>query len=50
MDVYYDNLRNLVKELIKTYEGCIQNANESLVKLAISCLKNTLLRIGNRFT
>ncbi|KRX07107.1 Sec7 domain [Pseudocohnilembus persalinus] len=49
MDLYFENLQNLVKELIKTYEGCIQSANEGVVKLSINSLKNTLMRIGNRF-
>ncbi|EAS07412.2 guanine nucleotide exchange factor (macronuclear) [Tetrahymena thermophila SB210] len=46
---YYDELQSLVIEFIKTYENCINNTNEQLIKQSVTAAKNTIIQLGPKF-
>lgn len=50
MNQYFEKLKDLLPDFLKLFENCIQNQNELLAKYSFSAVKNTVMKLGKKFT
>lgn len=49
MNRYFHKLSDLLPDLLKLFENCVQNQNEKLAKFSLTAVKNMIFKIGKKF-